>query len=168
VRPIPLVDGAEVDGVYPMRGKLEYRAIGKHTDPRQRVWVYSTQLERNTPWKEEYCFVEIEFFPEDYAVMNLSTMTAPPSLFVQTLVATKVLLNSETGEPEGVLILNKDYVKRKIRGHSEIIERMETEEQRVKVLKEYFLIELKPQEQRAIHGMPSELRGSKGGPSGLH
>jgi len=167
-RPVPLEQDVEFYGVYPQRGKLEYKSIQKHSDPNQRVWVYSTRANTDSAWKEEYSFVEIEFFPEDFRVMNLSTMTAPQSFFVQTVVATKVLLNPQTAEPEGVLILHKDYVKRRMGEHSEIIETLQTEEQRVRALRDYFHIDLKPEEKRAIRGLPSELKSGKGLPSGLH
>jgi arylamine N-acetyltransferase len=167
-RPVPLESGIEFDGVLPQRGRLDHKSLAKHTDSKQRVWVYSTQPSTDSAWKEEYCFVEVEFFPEDFGVMNLSTMTAPQSFFVQTVVATKILLNTQTAEPEGVLILHKDYVKRRIGEHTEVVQTLETEEQRVRALREHFLIDLRPGEQRAIHGMPSELKSGKAQPSGLH
>jgi arylamine N-acetyltransferase len=166
-RPIPLVPDVEVDGVYPARAKLEYKSLPNHTDPKQRVWVYSTRADKDAAWKEEYSFVEIEFFPDDFEVMNLSTMTVPQSFFVQEVVATKILLNPQTAEPQGVLILHKDYIKRRIRERTELIETFDTEEQRIAALNNYFLIELKPAEMRAIHGLPSELKSGKGQPSGL-
>ena len=61
----------------------------------------------------------------------------------------------------------RDYVKRRLRGRTEIIEHLTTEEQRVRALKEHFSIELKPEEQRAIQGMPSELKTGRADPSGL-
>ncbi|KAB5518846.1 hypothetical protein GE09DRAFT_977942 [Coniochaeta sp. 2T2.1] len=165
--PIPLVPDIEFEGIYPARGRLEYKRLSQHTDPKQRAWVLSTRQTDDADWKEEYAFVEIEFFPSDFEVMNLNTMTSPKSFFVQTVLATKILLNEQTGTPEGLLILNKDYVKRRIKENSEIIERLETEDQRIRALKEYFFIELKPEEKRAIHGMPSEIKSPGPGPSGL-
>jgi arylamine N-acetyltransferase len=157
-RPAPLVSGLEFDNIKPACGKLEYRRLPEHTDPRQRVWVFSTQDDKNAAWKEQYAFVELEFFPADFEVMNLMTMTAPQSFFVQTVVATKLLLNQRDGDPEGVLILHHNKVKRRIRGQTEIIATLTTEEERVKALKDHFLIELRPEEQRAIRGLPSELK----------
>lgn len=164
--PIFLDPDVEFDGVYPARGKLEYKSLPQHTDPKQRAWVFSSREDKNSAWKEEYAFTEIEFFPADFEVMNLSTMSSPKSFFVQNLVATRILLD-QSGEPEGVLILFKDYVKRRIKHVTEIIENLSTEEQRVKALKEYFSIELAPEEQRAIQGMPSELKDGGANPSGL-
>lgn len=166
-RPVLLEPDIEFDGVYPARGKLEYKCLSQHTDPKQRVWVFSSRPDRDGTWKEEYAFVETEFFPGDFEVMNLMTMTAPRSFFVQTVVATRILLNPQDGEPEGILILYKDYVKRRIRDRSEIIAILTTEDQRVRALKDHFFIELKPEEQRAIRGLPSELKTGEAKPSGL-
>lgn len=167
-RPIPLTPDIEMDLVYPARGRLEYKSLAKHTDPKQRVWVFSTQADRETPWTEVYSFVEIEFFPDDFEVMNLATMTMPQSFFVQTVVATKLLLDPHTAEPEGTLILFKDSLKRRVKERTEVIGTFDTEEQRVGALKHYFQIELTPAEQRAIRGLPSALRVGKGQPKGLH
>lgn len=166
-RPVLLEPDIEFDGVYPARGKLEYKCLPQHTDPKQRVWVFSSRPDREGTWKEEYAFVETEFFPGDFEVMNLMTMTAPRSFFVQTVVATRILLNPQDGEPEGILILYKDYVKRRLRDHTEVIAILTTEDQRVSALKYHFFIELKPEEQRAIRGLPSELKTGEAKPSGL-
>src|SRR5690349_17877726 len=92
-RIVPIERGIEFENICPVRGKLEHKALPQHTDPEQRVWVYSTQENRDGPWTEQYAFVDMEFFPADFEVMNLSTMTAPESYFVKTVLATKVLLN---------------------------------------------------------------------------
>ena len=165
--PIPLIPDIEFEGIYPAIGRLEYKRLPQHTDPKQRAWVLATRQTEEADWHEEYSFVEIEFFPSDFEVMNLSTMTSLKSFFVQTVVATRILLSEQTGKPEGLLILNKDYVKRRVKENSKIIERLETEDERIRALKKYFFIELKPEERRAIHGMPSELKSKGPGPSGL-
>ncbi|OIW25441.1 cysteine proteinase [Coniochaeta ligniaria NRRL 30616] len=165
--PIPLEPDIEFNGIYPAQGKLEYKALPQHTDPKQRVWVFSSRPDADAAWKEEYAFVETEFFPGDFEIMNMMTMTAPQSLFVQTVIATRILLNQQDGEPEGVIILFKNYIKRRIRKHTEIIQTLTTEDERVGALKDYFFIELKPEEQRAIRGLPSELKTGEAEPSGL-
>lgn len=159
VSPVLLESGIEFDGVSPLKGRLEYRAIAEHTDPKQRLWVFSHREELDSLWKEFYAFADIEFFPADFEVMNLSTMTTPQSFFVQTVLATRLLLNKETKEVRGVQILHNDEVKRREGGKTEVIERLKTEEDRVRALREYFFIDLRPEEQRAIRGLVSELKG---------
>ncbi|KAK0640689.1 hypothetical protein B0T16DRAFT_201165 [Cercophora newfieldiana] len=156
--PNPLKDGYEFTTIAPARGKLEYRALAQHSDPSQRAWVYSVQEWPNAAWEDKYAFVEIEFFPADFQVMNMPVMTAPQSFFVQNVMCMKFLLREGTDEPEGVLILHRDYVKRRIGGNVEILQTLHTEEDRVKVLEDMFSIKLEEDEKAGIRGLASELR----------
>jgi hypothetical protein len=49
----------------------------------------------------------------------------------------------------------------------EIIETLTTKDQRVRALRNYFYIGLKPEEQRAICGLASELKAGVAKPSGF-
>jgi len=158
VFPIPLQDGIELEGIPPTRVRLEYKNLpNKHTNPSQKVWVYSTRDSDDREWKEQYCFVEVEFFPADFEVMNLSTSTARHSFFIQSVMAVRFIPNEVDDGLDGAWILFDDYVKKRWREKSEIIEKLETEEDRVKALKKYFAVELTPVEQRAIMGLSSAL-----------
>ncbi|KAH8896679.1 cysteine proteinase [Thozetella sp. PMI_491] len=156
--PVPLEHGFEFDAVLPARGKLEHRGIAEYSDPSQRLWVFSTQDDGTAPWREQTCFLDHEFLPGDFQVMNLRTMTNPTSLFVKSVVATKIILDEQAVRPVGVIILFRNYVKRRIGDKAEIIENLETEEDRVKALGTYFDIVLSAEDQRAIRGLASELR----------
>ena len=158
MRPALVESGHEFTSIAPFRGRLDFKNIEQHTDPSQRIWVYSSQEKPDAEWKEMYCFADIEFFPADFGVMNLSTMTKPQSYFVQTVLAMRTILNAEAGDAEGVMILHGDYIKRRLGGKSEILETLETEEQRIKALEKHFQIVLKPEEQRAIRGLATELK----------
>ena len=159
VHPLPLISGHESIGIAPSSMKLEYTRLEKHTDPSQRVWVYSYRASDAADWFEAYSFTELEFFPEDYAVMNLSTMVLPTSYFTQTVLAEKTLLNVDSLEMEGVLILHKDELKKRIHGATEIFEKLKSEEERVKVLDMFFGIVLNEEERKGIRDLASELRG---------
>jgi arylamine N-acetyltransferase len=160
--PLPMENGHEFVGVAPTRGRLQYRNLGFHTNPSQRVWVYSVQENETALWRDMYHFVETEFMAGDFEVMNLRTMTTPQSFFVQSVMCMCTILSKEKEEPVGLLILHRDYVKRRMGAESEIIEQLESEQQRVKALEKYFGIVLSPEEQRGIRGLASELR-AKGG-----
>jgi arylamine N-acetyltransferase len=158
-RPIPLISGYECIGIAPQSLKLEYKALPKHTDPTQKVWVYSHRENADARWIEAYAFTELEFFPEDYEVMNLSTMTLPQSFFTQTVLCVKTLLDATTGELEGVLILHQHEVKKRIKGEVCIVEKFTSEEQRVQALARWFGIVLTEEEKRGIRDLATELRG---------
>ncbi|KAK3303734.1 uncharacterized protein B0T15DRAFT_541080 [Chaetomium strumarium] len=163
--PIPLHDGVEFDGVPPARGRLQYRKLDEHTDPNQRVWLYAVQAadreDSSSAWRDMYHFVETEFLPEDFEVMNLATMTAPQSFFVQSVMCMCTILDEQEERPVGLLILHRDYVKRRVGGEAGIIELFETEEQRVAALKKYFGIVLSAEEKKAIRGLASEIRSKE-------
>ncbi len=157
-QPVPLEDGHEFVGVAPVRGRLQYRSVEEHADPNQRVWLFSAQENEGAPWRDMYHFVEIEFMPGDFEVMNLCTMSTPQSFFVQSVMCMRTILDDASETPVGLLILHRDYVKRRLGPDSEIIEQLGSEEQRVKALETYFGIVLSPEEQNGIRGLASELR----------
>jgi arylamine N-acetyltransferase len=161
-RPVPLIHDHEFAGIAPTRGRLQYRNLEEHTDPSQRVWVYSAQESETVPFRDMYNFVTTEFLPGDFEVMNMRTMTAPQSFFVQSVMCMGAILDDEQEHPVGLVILHRDYVKRRLGGKAEIIEKLETEEQRVQALEKYFGIVLSLEEQRGIRGLASELT-PKGG-----
>lgn len=157
-QPIPLEHDHTFSLVGPARGRLQYRNLEEHTDPNQRVWVFSSQENESAEWKDRCSFVEIEFFPQDFEVMNLRMSTTPQSFFVQSVVCLTTVLDEKKGI-KGLLTLFKDTVKRRVGSETEVLEELKTEEQRVKALERYFRIVLRPEEQRGIRGLASELRG---------
>jgi len=159
VHPLPLISGYVCTGIAPQSLRLEYKRLEQHTDPSQRVWVYSHRDNDAAPWVEAYSFLEVEFFPQDYEVMNLSTMTLPQSYFTRTVLCIKVLLNKETEDMEGVLILYQNVVKKRIRGVANVVEELKSEEDRVRALQKWFGIVLNEAEKNGIIGLVTELRG---------
>lgn len=161
-QPVPLRHDYEFTNVAPARGRLRYQAIDEFTDRSQRVWVYATQENTDAEWTDRYHFTEVEFLPGDFEVMNLRTSTSPRSFFVQNVMCMFVLLDETGATPNGLLILHRDYVKRRIGGKEEILEQLQSEEQRVAALSRYFGITLTREEQNAIKGLASELRFTGG------
>ena len=193
--PIPLERREEGEivfgGVAPQELRLEWKSLPKHTDPEQRVWVYSHRENRSAEWVEAYCFTEVEFFAEDFAIMNLATMTLRESYFVQTVLAQRFILEEEveaenlgdqasggqgtagvTNEGEngpravGVMILHNGLVKRRMADKVEMLTVLESEADRAAALKKYFKIEFGEEERRGIRDLPTELRGDGGSGGG--
>ena len=196
--PIPLErrgeGGVVFGGVAPQELRLEWKCLPRHTDPEQRVWVYSHRESRRAEWVEAYCFTEVEFFAEDFAIMNLATMTLRESYFVQTVLAQRFVLEEEVEEEEdlrdqanrgqgmsggmenggngqravGVMILHKNLIKRRIADRVEVLTVLKSEADRAAALKRYFKIDLSEEEQRGIRDLPTELRGDGGSGGGGH
>lgn len=183
-KPIPLNKeeggGVTYEGVAPQELRLEWKALKKSTDPEQRVWVYSHREQKEASWLESYCFTELEFYAEDFKVMNLWTMTLRESYFVQSVIAQRFVLSEEvekveemekerwkeTGgaEPKavGVMILHDNIIKRRIRDKVEVLAVLRSEADRIAALQRYFGIKLSEQEQRGIRDLSTELRGGFG------
>lgn len=159
--PVPLNSGHEFTTIAPLRGKLVYENLDQHTDSDQRMWVYYSTDSADGPFRQRNCFTEMEFFPEDFEVMNLATMSRPTSYFVKTVLAMRTILDPETRTAVGTLVLHKDEVKQKIGDNLELLETLKNEAQRVAALEKYFSIKLRSEEQRAIKNMPTELLESK-------
>ncbi|KAK4222041.1 arylamine N-acetyltransferase, pineal gland isozyme NAT-3 [Podospora fimiseda] len=158
--PYPLEHDHEFVGIASARGRLQYRTVDQLTDPDQKVWVYSIKQNDETPWSEAYCFVELEFMPGDFEVMNLRTMTSPRSFFVQNVMCMRILLDGREldAKPIGKLILHRDFVKKIVGDETEEVQKLESEAQRVLALEKYFGIRLSQREEKAIKGLASELK----------
>ncbi|KAK4185775.1 hypothetical protein QBC35DRAFT_388802 [Podospora australis] len=156
--PFPLEHDQKMLAVFPAHGRLQYKNLDIHTDPDQRVWVYSVQQDESAPWKDMYAFVEIEFFPADFELMNMRTSASPQSFFVQSVMCMKTILDEHKNAPMGKIILHRDYVKRVMEGKAEIIKKLHSEKERIQALADYFDITLTEQEQKGIRGLASELR----------
>lgn len=162
--PIPLISGHICQGIGSQSFQLEHTKLSQCTDASQRAWVFSHRDNDTAAWIPGYCFTEVEFFPEDFEVMNLSTMTMPQSFFTQAVMCVRALMNTESGELEGFLILFQNEVRRKIRGVGEVVQKLESEEQRVRALKNWFGIVLTEGEKRGIYGLVTELKEKSASP----
>ncbi|KAK4211527.1 hypothetical protein QBC37DRAFT_12160 [Rhypophila decipiens] len=166
LQPVLLEDNHMIPLIGPAQARLQYKSLEEHTDPSQRVWVYSTQETKDAPWTDRYSFVEIEFFPADFEVINLRMSTTPQSFFVQSVMCIRTQLNFEKNGITSVVILFKDTVKKRFRvsesgvesSQTELLAELKTEDDRAKALDKHFGIVLRPEEQRAIRGLASELR----------
>ncbi|KAJ3488681.1 hypothetical protein NLG97_g6152 [Lecanicillium saksenae] len=167
-QPVPLLaDGCEFTIFPPRRGKLEYRRLAQNTENSQRIWVYSTLEADGKDWKEQYCFLETEFFPEDFEMMNYVTSKHPTTFFIQNVFAMTIVLANDKGNSQsnhesdcsiiGVLTLFNNVVRRRIGTEVEVLETLNNENDRVAALKKYFSIHLTGREQRAIRGYANEL-----------
>lgn len=163
MQPVPLVSGTEFAVLAPRRGKLEYRSLEFHTEPAQRLWVYSTRDsmdDDSEPWREQYCFVETEFFQADYEAMNFFTSSSPTSFFMGSVLAARALLgddknnssNSCDKELAGILTFFRDEVRERTEGSLEkvVVEKVATEPERIAALEKWFRIPLTEEERQGI------------------
>jgi arylamine N-acetyltransferase len=158
VVPLPLIPNHETAGWGTQRLKLEHRAVAQHTDRSQRLWVYSNRADDEASWTACYAFSELEFFPADFRVMNLSTMMPRTSWFTQQVTCCCFLTDADGKEVKGIAILFANRVRRMITGQPETVEELESEAHRLLALEEWFGIRLDAAERRGIRGLSSELK----------
>jgi len=154
-RPLPLLEGTVSRGIAPQELRLVRENIPANTDPRQRLWIYKTRHTPQDSWNPRYCFSEVEFLPQDYAMMNFYTSQCKFCWFTYKIVVMKMI--REGDEIIGTMILNGDVVKRRIRGETEELKRCGTEGERVQALERWFGIALTAEERRGITGMVTDL-----------
>jgi arylamine N-acetyltransferase len=161
-QPMPLESGYECAGAGPQRQRLEHKALPIHSDPDQRAWVYSCRRDDADDWKTAYSFVDVEFFPQDFEVINLSVMTRPQSFFKQNVVCTNMLEDPETKCLIGNLSLLNGEVRRRVGLEITVLEKFTSEGERVAGLEKWFGIVLTEEEQKGITGLATELSGTEG------
>lgn len=144
--------------VAPAEVRLQWKNIAQNTDPDQKIWVYEHRANNDTDFVPMYCFPELEFLPEDYVVMNLSTSTSPRIFFTQMVFVEKKLMG-EDGELSGSIILTTG-VKWVIHGKIEKEIKFESETERIKAIEEHFGITLTAVEQDSIQGLTSHIKSS--------
>lgn len=115
-------------------------------------------------WRAAYCFVDTEWLPQDFETINFRMCRDPKSIFVQNLILTKPLLDENAETCVGQLNLVKDEVSRRMYDDNgrptekEVLVKCKSEAERVKALEDWFGVVLRPEEARAIKGLPSEIK----------
>jgi arylamine N-acetyltransferase len=137
--------------------RLVRESIIEFTDPNQKIWIFQTRYNPESEWVPQICFSDVEFLPQDFGVMNFSVSQNRTSWFTKIFVCMRMILNQDGTEIIGQCVMSGREVKRRVRGETEILETLHTEEDRVKALAKYFDMHLREDEKHGIRGMTSEL-----------
>lgn len=159
--PLPLRPHAAEEAVIcmaPSEMRLIHDALPEFVDRTQKVWIYQVRHERNSAWVPHYSFSEVEFLPQDFAMMNFWTSQGPLSWFRQALFCTRLIVDEATLEPRGIYILSGKEVKRRVLGQTEVLGTFAVDGDRVEALARWFGIALLPQEVDGIQGMVTEIK----------
>ncbi|KAI9838318.1 MAG: hypothetical protein M1819_005586 [Sarea resinae] len=154
--PLPLVDGEVSLGIGPQTLRLVWSQLPQNTNPEQKMWIFQTRKDDTTDWQDAYCFADLEFWPEDFGVINYLTSTSPQSFFTYRVVCVRFLMEDE--ELIGTVALAGGDVRRRVNGKREDLMSCETEEQRIAALERHFEIILSQEQQQSISGMPFDQR----------
>lgn len=155
---MPLQEGATAIRIAPAEMRLVRESIAEFTDKTQKIWIYQTRYDAESKWQPMICFNDVEFLPQDFAVMNFAVSQTRTSWFTQTFVCMQMIPDADGQEIIGQCIMSGGEVKRRVRGQTEILQVLHTEEDRIKALAKYFNVHLRGSEIEGIRGLVSELR----------
>ncbi|GLI77685.1 hypothetical protein PoHVEF18_005978 [Penicillium ochrochloron] len=156
--PLPLQEGATATCNAPSEMRLIKDSLVEFTDKSQKVWIYQTRNNPESPWIPNICFSEVEFLPVDFGVLNFAVSKMPASWFVQTFVCMRMILDPTGKEIIGQCIMSGREVKQRIGGQTEVLQVLQTEEDRIKALAKYFDMHLRTGEIEGIRGLPSQIK----------
>lgn len=130
----------------------------------QRLWMYKVRYDHQksdteTPkFKPKYCFTELEFFPQDFAIMNHHVSTSRTSMFVNTLICMKLLPSEDYTEIIGDVTLWGVEIKERRMGVARPLAEIGSEKARVEALRRFLGVKLASEEVAGIRGLPTEVR----------
>ncbi|KXG50906.1 Arylamine N-acetyltransferase [Penicillium griseofulvum] len=156
--PLLLQEGATATAIAPSEMRIVRESIPEFTDQSQKIWIYQTRYNSESEWLPMICFSDVEFLPQDFGVMNFSVSQSRASWFTQVFVCMRMILDESGTDIIGQCIMSGKEVKKRLRGQTEILQVLETEEDRVKALAKHFDMHLRVDEIQGIRGMTSELK----------
>ncbi len=155
--PNPLISDQPSRNIGSQSVRLLFSSISDNTRKDKQLWCYQFCHEENRAWIDGYCFTETEFLPQDFQMMSFFTSTSKTSWFTYRVICAKLLM--ENGEIVGEVRLYENEVRRRVKGKSELLATLITEEERVKALEEYLDVKLSEPEIVGIQGMITQLLG---------
>ena len=164
-KPMPLIhDKPQVNlGGQEVRLVYDWIPTQLHRTEASKLWIYEYRNGKDKEWNSFYAFSETEAMEADFHVINHFTGTAPDSHQTVTQLLVKFLRQEKTdgsGDQEiyGKRMLVNEIVKENLGGKTNIVKECRTEEDRIRVLKEWFGITLTTKEREAIRGWATELK----------
>ncbi|OJJ59655.1 hypothetical protein ASPSYDRAFT_57211 [Aspergillus sydowii CBS 593.65] len=147
-------------------GRQEVRLIHDNI-PKQRIkdnklWIYQYLNAPENDWNSFYSFAELEFFQEDFEVLNL--WGSAKTLHPWTVLVVRFLRPCGRVKPDnddikivGKVMLVGSVVKVNLGGKTSIMHSFGSEEGRMQAFKYYFDITLMEQEAQSVRGWDKAL-----------
>ncbi|KUL88320.1 hypothetical protein ZTR_04920 [Talaromyces verruculosus] len=161
-RPLRLVSGEPVHNLGSQEVQLVYGNIPKQTSPEQKLWIYQYRNGPEMEWNSFYAFPELEFFQDDYEVMNRYTSWEARDKgnfwvvkFIRggeteglPLLEGEGVIRNELAIPiVGKLMYVNGLVKLNLGGRTRVIDSFESDEEKFNGLKRWFGMTIE-----SIHG----------------
>jgi hypothetical protein len=153
--PLQLTSGRAVPNLGTQEVRLIYGNMSKQTRLEQKLWTYEYRNGPEKDWNAFYCFGELEFFQDDFEVLN--TFTSWEAYEKGNMWVVKFLRGGEIeglaiedgelgNETEGAvsvvgkLMFVNDMVKLNLGGKTRVIDSFRSESERLRGLKKWFSI----------------------------
>jgi arylamine N-acetyltransferase len=171
-KPLPLVSGHVTQNLGPQEVRLIHGNMpGQSVPIQQKVWIYQYRNGANKEWNSFYAFPELEFFYDDFEVMNWFTSDNERSFQRQSCLVVRFIRAGETPKPLGIneenikdslkvvgkVMLVDTEVKVNMGGKTQTVQTCKTESERVQALETWFKIKLSREEMEGIRGWRTEL-----------
>jgi arylamine N-acetyltransferase len=154
--PLPLVSGQVTQNLGLQEVRLIYDNMPKQMRREQKMWIYQYRNGADRPWNSFYAFAELEWFQDDFEVVN--RFTSWDAVQKGSYVVVKFVRSGETeglplieGEGEGAneevcvvgkIMMVNNLIKLNMGGRTRVIDSYEDDEGRFKALKKWFSISL--------------------------
>jgi arylamine N-acetyltransferase len=156
-QPILLEDNYEINGIGSSKCRLRWDTIPQYTDPDCKLWIYEQDNDGKSDFMPTYCFSELEFIPQDYEIMKNGTSFNRKSWFTYRVVCVRTVLDKDTEDVIGSIILVNNSLKRRERGVTQYLSTLKNEKEREEALRDWFGIELTEEDRLGIKGMVTDL-----------
>jgi arylamine N-acetyltransferase len=165
-KPIPLISGTILQNLGTQEIRLIHDNIPCQQNAEPKFWIYQYRNSVDKEWNSFYAFPEMEFFINDFQIMNYFTSNFVGGTNFQTERVLVVRFLKGDGEEDGIVekvMLVDGEVKRNHGGSTRVERVCGSEEERLEALKEVFGIRLVEEEVLGIRGTITELLGTKMG-----
>lgn len=165
--PIELKEGAMIRNMGTQDARLIRDFLPDQTErgsPDRQFWFYQCRNGPEKPWISFYCFTDaVEWLPPDFDIINCFTGESAESFQTTNVLAVKFLRRKEEGKEDeevyGKRMLVNQFVKENLGGRTQLVKECKNDKERVDALREWFGLELTKEEEEAILGFQTEIKG---------
>ncbi|GFF51720.1 hypothetical protein IFM62136_01868 [Aspergillus lentulus] len=156
--PLPMKENEVAVCIAPSEMRLIKDSIPDFVDKSQKLWIYQVRYSPEREWIPMYSFSEVEFLPQDFAVMNFATSQQPTSWFTQAFVCTKMIMSEDGLEPQGIYVMIGKEVKKRLGKETEVVATLANENDRRQALAKYFDMHFQDYDVEGIQGLSSQIK----------
>ncbi|KAF3938184.1 hypothetical protein ABW19_dt0202072 [Dactylella cylindrospora] len=153
VRPVLLAEGTIINGIGVEKHQLTKASLPE-TRRKTKHWLLQHKPEEQSPWIDLYVFFEDEVTFRDFEIMSNWTSTKE-EIFMRNIVLARVI--REGNKPVGRYTMFNKGIKKRLNFETNELPELQSEEERVKALKEYWEIDLSDEDRVAIKGREPEI-----------